>query len=180
MVAPGEEIVTIVNQQNVVIDELPRSIMRRRNLIHRASYVLVFNEAGELYLQKRSRTKDVYPGYWDIAAGGVVLAGESYLQAAVRELSEELGITGITLEHRLDHFYQDDANMVWGCIYSCTHNGPFSLQKEEIDEGRFVPIPAIRELNESEPVIPDGLEILELMFATSKGSYGDETVSTRP
>jgi 8-oxo-dGTP pyrophosphatase MutT (NUDIX family) len=166
MVAPHEEIVTIVNRQNVVIDAQPRSIMRCRNLIHRASYVILFNDAGELFLQKRSRSKDVYPGYWDIAAGGVVLAGESYLQAAVRELDEELGISGVRLEHRLDHFYEDSDNMVWGRIFSCIHNGPFTLQQEEIDEGRFLDIPSIRRLNKTEPVIPDGLEILELMFNT--------------
>jgi 8-oxo-dGTP pyrophosphatase MutT (NUDIX family) len=170
MNAAREEIVTIVNREDQVIDALPRSVMREQNLIHRAAYVLVFNDVNELYIQKRSSTKDVYPGYWDIAAGGVVLAGESYLAAAHRELFEELGISGVELVHLLNHFYEDADNMVWGSIYRCVHNGPFILQEAEIDAGRFTPLSLIGELHESEPVIPDGLEILHLLESQNTGS----------
>ena len=48
-------------------------------LPHRSTYVLVFNSQGDLYVQKRTLTKDVFPGYFDVAAGGVVLAGETYV-----------------------------------------------------------------------------------------------------
>ncbi|NIR17298.1 MAG: NUDIX domain-containing protein, partial [Desulfobacterales bacterium] len=71
-------------------------------LPHRATYILVFNSGGELYVQKRTQTKDVFPGYYDVAAGGVVLAGESYEEGAVRELLEELGIRGTPLEELFD------------------------------------------------------------------------------
>ncbi|MCW5208454.1 NUDIX hydrolase, partial [Desulfobulbus sp. US2] len=72
MYTPGEEIVQIVDEHNRELGELPRRLMREQRLIHRASYILVFNAVGELFIQKRTTTKDVYPGYWDVAAGGVV------------------------------------------------------------------------------------------------------------
>ena len=50
---------------------------------------------GDLYVQKRTLTKDVYPGYYDVATGGVLQAGETYEQSAERELAEELGIRNI-------------------------------------------------------------------------------------
>ena len=74
MYAPAQEIVQIVDQDNKVTDALPRHLMRSRGLIHRACYILVFNDQQEIFVQKRTTTKDIYPGYWDVAAGGVVLA----------------------------------------------------------------------------------------------------------
>ncbi len=163
MTEAEREIVTITDHHNQVIDALPRAVMRARNLIHRAAYILVFNDIKELFLQKRSGQKDVYPGYWDVAAGGVVLADESYEEAAVRELAEELGVTGVVLFHQFYRYFEDRDNKVWGSIFTCTHNGPFRLQKEEIDEGRFMNIPAIWELATCEPVTPDGLEVLRII-----------------
>ena len=54
---------------------------------------LIFNPAGEVYLQQRSRWKDRHPLKWDSSAAGHVADGESYDQTARRELNEELGVT---------------------------------------------------------------------------------------
>ncbi len=85
-----QEMVTIVDRFNEEIGTSPRPEMRARNLIHRASFILVFNDRGELFVQQRTMTKDIYPGCWEIAAGGVVTAGETVSQSAERELREEL------------------------------------------------------------------------------------------
>lgn len=158
---PAEEIVAIVDRENQPIGAVTRKIMRQQRLIHRASYILVFNTAGELYIQKRSRTKDIYPGYWDLAAGGVVLEGESYEESAKRELEEELGLNGVKLRPLFDQYYEDTDNRVWGRIYACTANGPFTLQVEEIDYGRFIRLDEIDQLNQVEPVTPDGMLLLK-------------------
>ena len=134
--------------------------MREQDLIHRACYILVFNPADELFIQRRTMTKDVFPGYLDVAAGGVVLAGESYPESAERELEEELGVTVNGLEFLFAHYYEDDKNRVWGHVFRCTHPGPFTLQEEEVEDGWFLSLPEIFALSEKEPFTPDGLEIL--------------------
>lgn len=158
---PGEELVAIVDDNDHPLGAVTRRIMRQQRLIHRAAYILVFNKEGSLFIQKRSKTKDMYPGYWDIAAGGVVLAGESYEAAAHRELQEELGIKAGVLDQLFAQYYEDETNRVWGHIFTCVHNGPFILQAEEIDYGRFIAPAEIERLHQSEPVTPDGLIILE-------------------
>ena len=160
----NEEIVQIVNGDNEPVNAVPRRVMRQGGLIHRAGYILVFNSANELFIQKRTMTKDVFPGYWDIAAGGVVLAGESYLASARRELHEELGVVTDELEYLFDHFYEDATHRFWGRVYRCYHEGPFILQKEEIEYGRFIGVDRIFELAQHEPVTPDGLEILQRLL----------------
>ena len=73
----ADEVVIIVDEENNEVGAVPRREMRAGRLLHRATYILVFNSRGELYVQKRTQKKDVFPGYYDVAAGGVVLAGES-------------------------------------------------------------------------------------------------------
>ena len=158
---PAEEIVKIVDQDNYPIGAVTRQIMRQQKLIHQASYILVFNSGGELFIQKRTKSKDIYPGYWDLAAGGVVLAEESYEESAQRELREELGLANAKLRFLFDQYYEDADNKVWGRIYYCTSNGPFTLQAEEIDYGRFIPLAEITQLHQTEPVTPDGLQLLQ-------------------
>lgn len=160
MYNPGEEIVQIVDRDNREIEALPRYIMRERGLIHRACYIFVFNDAGELFLQKRTATKDVYPSCWDVAAGGVVLAGESYEESAIRELAEELGVEGVSITCHFEQYFQKDTNRVWGRIFSCIHNGPFQLQKEEVASGCFMSVAEIFKLSEQEDFTPDGIDML--------------------
>jgi 8-oxo-dGTP pyrophosphatase MutT (NUDIX family) len=160
MKPPAEEQVQIVDRQNRISGSIARSIMRREGLTHRASYILVFNDKNEFFLQKRTMTKDIYPGYWDVAAGGVVLAGESYEESARRELAEELGIAA-PLTFLFDHYYEDLHNRVWGRIFRCRHEGPFALQVEEVAFGRFISIDDALALSLNEPFTPDGVEILQ-------------------
>lgn len=165
MISPTEEIVQIVDRDNNPVGEVKRSIMRKQGLTHRASYILVFNELRQLFIQKRTTTKDIYPDYWDVAAGGVVLAGEGYKQSAERELEEELGIRCTALEFLFEHFYEDRDNSVWGHVFACTHEGPFELQEEEVAYGMFISIPELFELAKKEPFTPDGLEIVNRLLA---------------
>ncbi len=160
MYNPGDEIIQIVDRDNLELKAVSRRVMREQGLIHRASYILVFNEKHELFLQKRTATKDVYPSCWDVAAGGVVLSGESYEQSAERELEEELGVSGVSFTPLFDQYFEEENNRVWGRIFSCVHNGPFQLQKEEVASGSFMKVSDIFELSKKEKFTPDGIDIL--------------------
>ena len=168
---PAEEIVQIVDEENREIAAIARGLMREQRLIHRASYILVFNGAGELFVQKRTMSKDVYPGYWDVAAGGVVLAGESYEESARRELAEELGVSGVKLQFLFDQYYEDDDNRVWGRIFTCTHEGPFILQPEEVEYGRFMSPQVALNYSTIEPFTPDGILLLKKLPYQDKKFY---------
>ena len=88
-----EELLTQTDSANNVIGPLGRKIAHNSGgKYYRTIYVLVFNKQGEMLLQKRSPTKDLYPNCWDISVGGHVNFGDTYEDTAVRELKEELGI----------------------------------------------------------------------------------------
>ena len=142
--------------------------MRAQRLPHRSTYVLVFNSQGELYVQKRTLSKDVFPGYYDPAAGGVVLAGESYEQGAERELEEEMGIRDVPLTWIFDFYFVNEHVCVWGGVFSCVYNGEVVLQEEEVESGEFMKIADILRRAETEPFTPDGMYVLQ-RYVDSEG-----------
>ena len=90
------ELLSVVDENDCIIDTCPRHIIHATGLRHRAVHILVFNEQGQLFLQKRSMKKDLNGGLWDTSAAGHVDAGEDYDVSAVREIEEELGISADT------------------------------------------------------------------------------------
>jgi isopentenyldiphosphate isomerase len=131
-----EEIFDVVNERDEVIGRQPRAEVHRRGLMHRAVHVLVFNAAGQVFLQKRSMQKDRQPGVWDSSASGHVDSGEDYDACAVRELREEIGLqlaAAPTQLFKLAACAETDQEHVW--VYRCEAEGPFRLDPEEIERG---------------------------------------------
>src|SRR5579859_6588548 len=132
----SEEIFDVVNEHDEVIDHRPRSEVHRRGLMHRAVHVLVFNGRGQVFLQKRSMSKDRQPGLWDSSASGHLDTGETYDACAVRELREEIGLSLAGPPERLFKLAASsdtDQEHVW--VYRCSAEGPFTLHPEEIECG---------------------------------------------
>lgn len=142
--APNEEIFDVVNDRDEVIGRKLRREVHRDGDKHRAVHVVVFNSRGEVFLQKRSMSKDTHPGVWDSSASGHLDAGEDYDTCAVREAREELGLV---LENCPKRLFKIDACMateqefVW--IYRCDHEGPFTLHPEEIETGGWFALPTV-------------------------------------
>lgn len=141
MEAMTEEIFDVVNERDEVIDRKPRREVHRLGLLHRAVHVLVFNGRGQVFLQKRSMTKDTSPGLWDSSASGHLDSGEDYDACAVRELREEIGLVVERTPERLFKIAacaETGQEFVW--VYRLENEGPFTLHPDEIERGEsFAP-----------------------------------------
>ena len=87
-----DELFDVVDAHDRVTGQMSRREVHARGLRHRAVHILVVNRAGQVFLQKRSMAKDLFPGTWDSSAAGHVGAGEDYDGTALRELEEEIGL----------------------------------------------------------------------------------------
>jgi isopentenyldiphosphate isomerase len=134
----ADEIFDVVNERDEVIGQAPRKEVHARGLWHRAVHVLVFNERGEIFLQKRSMKKDIAAGKWDSSASGHLDTGEAYDDCAVREVREEIGLR---LTQKPERLFKIDARKETGwefCwIYRAASEGPFVLHPEEIETGEW-------------------------------------------
>ena len=153
------ELVDVLDAAGRPVATVTRREMRVRRLPHRATYVLVFNRRGELFVHLRSPHKDVFPGHWDVAVGGVLAAGESFDEGARREAREELGVD-LEPEPLFPLHYADERTVVHGMVYRARHDGPFRLQPEEIVRGEFLALAAVAARAGREPFCPDGLAAL--------------------
>jgi len=158
--APVSELVYVVDDYDRVIATVARAEMRARRLQHRAVSIAVFGSDGRLLVHRRADNKDVWPSMWDLAAGGVVAAGEIYDAAAVRELAEELGVAAVEMVPLGEGRFADDAVALIGRCYRCTSDGPFVFTDGEIAEVRWVDRAGLEELMARERFVPDNVALV--------------------
>jgi 8-oxo-dGTP pyrophosphatase MutT (NUDIX family) len=164
-VDPGDELVDLVDEEGRVIGVVARREMRAKRLLHRCTYVIVRSSRGEIYVHRRTETKDVNPGLYDVTAGGVCASGESYDDCAARELEEELGIAGATLGFAFSHRYEGPEGRVLGAVYKVEWDGPIRHQDSEVAWGEFVGLEALRKMMGELDFCADGREVFERWFA---------------
>jgi 8-oxo-dGTP pyrophosphatase MutT (NUDIX family) len=156
----GDELVEVVDEHDRVVDVVTRRRMRADVLRHRAVYIAVQGSDGRLLVHQRSFDKDVKPGAWDIAVGGVVAAGESYDDAAVRELAEEIGVSGVTLRPIGGGPFADEHYQLIGRCYHVVSDGPFAFTDGEIIAARWVDGDGVRRLLRDEDVVADSVALV--------------------
>jgi isopentenyldiphosphate isomerase len=135
----SDELVEVVDLDGRVVEIVTRAEMRRRNLAHRATYVMVFAARGDLLAHQRASWKDIWPSRWDLAFGGVCAVGESWAEAASRELAEEAGVTAPLRELSAVVFESEETRVV-GRLYETTHDGPFEFADGEVVDHCWVPL----------------------------------------
>ena len=169
-----DEVVALVDEHGNVVGSARRSVVRRDNLRHSATAVLVRDSSRRIYLHRRSDTKDWAPGHWDVAAGGVIAAGEEPAESALRELGEELGISGVELVTLGRHLYEDDATRCFEHVYEATWDGPVRHQPEEVVDGRWVTLEELGALLETAtvPFVPDTRQLLLMLSDDAVADYG--------
>lgn len=85
---PAEEIIPVVDDKDSVVGAAPISEVHARGLLHREAYTYLINLRRQLLLQRRADN-----GLWDHSSAGHFSEQETYLEGAMREFSEELGVT---------------------------------------------------------------------------------------
>jgi len=149
----ADEFLDVVDEQDQVTGRAGRREIHRQGWLHRAVHVFLIDKQQRLYLQKRAWNKEEYPGRWDSSASGHVESGESYPDAARRELEEELGLEA-TLEPAFSVPACPETNGEHSLLF-LARQGEARLTPRpnpaEIIEGRFFEVEEIRRLILEEP-----------------------------
>ncbi|MGO2285134.1 NUDIX hydrolase [Pseudomonas lundensis] len=159
--ASDAEQVAWVDREDRLLGSLPRAELRERGEIGRGTFILLFNSSGELCVHQRTMSKALYPGYWDVAAGGMVGVDETYAESAARELYEELGVSGVPLTAHERFYFDCPDNHLWCAVFSAVWDGPLHVQPEEVQQACFMPVAQALRLNQTQPYCPDSLAALK-------------------
>ncbi len=171
------EMVAVVSPTGIPTGEIiSRNDAHSKGLWHKTVHVWIRNRAGELLLQKRADTKESHPGLWDISCAGHVSAGDSSSDAAVRELSEELGLTvhpsDLKQLFSLSQQYTDFNNSYFDNelvdVYLCSvpvENEQITPDVKEVSDAVFYPLTTLKNklLEEPEVFVPHQKEY-QLLF----------------
>ncbi|MGB8355704.1 MAG: 16S rRNA (adenine(1518)-N(6)/adenine(1519)-N(6))-dimethyltransferase RsmA [Chthoniobacteraceae bacterium] len=144
------EMFDVVDEKDHVVRTASRHEVHTGKLLHRAVHIFVFNKAGELFLQKRSRWKDVHPSKWDSSAAGHVNSGDEFDTTAPRELEEELGVMApLQFVGKINACDRTGQEFVH--LYKAQHEGPFVLASSEIECGAFFPLSIVKHWTQARP-----------------------------
>ncbi|MFF7193018.1 NUDIX hydrolase [Streptomyces sp. NPDC008079] len=86
------ELVDRVDEQDRVLAVVDRAEAIREGWLHRVATIVCRDPAGRFLVHRRPRDSSRFPGQYNWLLGGAADVGESYEQAAARELLEELGV----------------------------------------------------------------------------------------
>jgi len=133
-----KEYLDVVNENDEVVGRDTRKNIHAENKTHREVHVFIINPTDrKILVQKRSKNIINYPGCYDASVGAHVLSGESYEQAAKREVEEEVGIKPKGMKHVLDYKSYLGKQQVNRRLFVCYSAGPFEIDKRDVELVRF-------------------------------------------
>jgi 8-oxo-dGTP pyrophosphatase MutT (NUDIX family) len=166
-------VVALVDPSGAVVGAAERSVVRRENLMHAATAVLVRDDERRIYVHRRSPDKDWAPAAHDAAAGGVVGFGEDPAACAERELCEELGIAGVELAPLGLSVYEDDTTRCVEHCFTTTWSGEVRHADGEVVWGAWFTLPDLDEhlADPSWPFVPDTRALLRRLAIEDVDDY---------
>lgn len=157
------ELFYLVDDNDEAIGSVERFIAHRsKTLKHRSIFILLVNDQDELLLQKRSQFKDSFPGYWTVSVSGHVTFGQTYDEAAKREMEEEIGLV-LDLKPLQKIYIEEEREFAF--IYKAhlkdEEMTKISFDQDEISEVRWVAVKKLTEFIKENDLTPSALKVLK-------------------
>ena len=149
-----EEQVVLVSENDEILGVMEKMQAHENGILHRAFSIFLFNNRGEMLLQKRAASKYHSPNQWTNAVCSHPRLDESYLEGAERRLQEELGVS-CNLSEKFSFIYKADVGQnLWehelDFVFTGIYNGDFTLNTEEVSEVRYIAMDELdKELKEN-------------------------------
>ncbi len=160
MSSPADELVEEVAADGTVLGVVTRAEVRAHRVRHRTVFVAVLDGAGERVLvHRRADWKDVWPGRWDLAFGGICDVGEGWVEAAGRELAEEAGLAA-PLVAGGQGAYEDEAVAEVAHGFLARSDDEPTSPDAEVAEVAWVPVAGLRPWVGERDVVPDSLALV--------------------
>ncbi len=166
-------------------DILDRDTIHKLGKWHRGIRVFILNDKNQVLLQQRSANKESYPNIWDLSAAGHVESGSTSIDTAIREVSEELGLTITRDELNYLGTHTDSDNISENFIGNAFYDIFFvqknvdittlTLQPDEVSNVKWLPFSELVDLVNSDH--PEYIiDLIEIAMLSKKLNYA----STRP
>ena len=138
-----EEMFEVIGGKGEVIGQKPRGEVHKLGLRHKGVYLIIQDEQGRIFLQQRAKDKDLMPSVWDLSVAEHLKPKESYRDACVRGVEEELGIKVRNLKFlgEIDFYFKYPGGEIdneLNQIFAGEGIGEIKFQDGEVQAGKFV------------------------------------------
>ena len=151
------EILDLIDENENIVGKTTKDNAMKKLLLHRVVSAFVFNSKREIFVHKRTMSKNIYPGMYDMTCGGAVQTGESCKKAAKRELKEEVGIKDANIEFLFKIRFENNEDNVLIYVYKTIYDGKLVFQKEEVESGEFMTISNLKKVLKNKKFCPDSI-----------------------
>ncbi|MFC2135138.1 NUDIX domain-containing protein [Bacteroidota bacterium] len=142
---------TVVDDNDNVIGSATRKETKEKKLNWRFAAILIFNSKGEMLIGKRPGHLRAYPDKWTYPAGGKVDYNESYLEAAKREMMEEIGVE-MDLKKKFEYStFSSSEGKIFVQVFSGIKEDGFKPNPKEVEEIKWVTKEWLKKDIESNP-----------------------------
>ncbi|EIV91449.1 NUDIX hydrolase [Frankia sp. QA3] len=166
------QLVERVDEHDCVLGTVDRGEAERRHWPHRIAATICRDQAGRFLVLRRSEDLPRFPGHYDVMAGGAVGAGESYEEAAARELVEELGVR-VPVRFMFKFLCRGATGPIWLGVHEAVITEPLTPDPEEIAWQGWLTEAEISKAANQWPFVPGGWEALRRYLGWGPGS-GEE------
>lgn len=157
-------------------ETIERSIAHQKGILHKSVHIWIMNDLGEVILQKRSPSKKINPNKWTSSAAGHMEAGETVLEAAKKEICEEVGLE-VTDNHLKklfsyksklvgDDYIEHEFKEVYLCHVSYQIED-IKIQEEEVSEVIAIPVAELKKMFAQAPET----------FSDYSGTYFEQVIT---
>ncbi len=130
------ELLYHVRKDDSVVGPIERDRAHAEQILHRSGMVFLTRSDEKILLQHRSPKKSIFPDCFDSSSSFHVTFGESYEQAAGRELFEETGISApLSYVGKFSHYDPPENQVV--AVFICTSDEPVKIDENEVSGAYF-------------------------------------------
>jgi 8-oxo-dGTP pyrophosphatase MutT (NUDIX family) len=167
------ELVERVDEHDRVLGIVDRDEAVRENWLHRIAVTICRDRVGRILVLRRAETLSRFPGYYDVMVGGAVDVGESYEDAAVRELAEEQGVR-VRVRFLFKFLCREGISPIWFGVHEAVLSEPLAPDPSEIDWQDWLTVAELREAADQWCFVPGGREALRRYLKSGSGSDAGE------
>ena len=151
-----DELVDILNADGHKTGRITsKAEAHRKGLFHPTVHIWFYTADARVLLQQRGAEKETFPQLWDVSVAGHVAAGETILEAALREIEEEIGLNisagelyAIGVFKSVQEHREDLVDKEFHHSFLCELKVPLSdlrKQESEVEALKLIPLPALAE-----------------------------------
>ncbi len=168
MIDIQDELLDIVDVRDIVIATELRSVVYQQNMRHiRVVNGFIMNDAGQLWIPRRTASKQLFPLALDTSIGGHVQSGESYDEAFKRELLEETGLRLAEVDCQVKAYLTPIEHNVsaFGTVYEIKSNSAPDYNPDDFCEYFWItPEDLIKKIEAGEPAKSDLIKLVKILY----------------